>query len=239
MNFDRLRLVSDLCNYGLRTEAMLACTIPETCGSFRSFVDTLYGDFTLEAHLASESDGNGAFDPSATPCSPVDITEFKYRYSVDRDAKILLSIATPEPGGVDAAVGRLNAGGRFACADITGNHIAQVHLRHMVGGRARSYSGQIEDERIVVVSFPERTGALRLFLRELAAADGGLESTINVTMFHYRATGNRSSSVLLGLQLPASKHAAYDALQAALLPYDFVFDTLDSITQQLFQEFVS
>jgi threonine dehydratase len=240
MNFDRLRLVSDLCNYGLRTEAMLSCKIPELPGTFRTFIDTLYGDFTIDAHLASDAEADGAADDKSQAVrSPVDITEFKYRYSVDQDATILLSIATPEPEGVEAAVSRLNTGGRFVCKDITSNHLAQVHLRHMVGGRPRSYSGKIEDERMVVVSFPERSGALRLFLREMAAADSESESTVNVTMFHYRATGNRSSSVLLGLQLPASKHAAYGRLQTALQAYDFTFDDLDADTQDLFDQFVS
>ena len=42
MNFDRLRLVADLANYGLRTEAMLTCTIPEQPGSFRAFIETIF-----------------------------------------------------------------------------------------------------------------------------------------------------------------------------------------------------
>lgn len=234
MNFDRLRLVTDLCNFGLRTEAMLSCTIPEHAGAFRAFIDTLYGDADVEAARSSSDDGAAAPPPRAA----LDVTEFKYRYSVDRDAKILISISAADPGEVAAAVARLNGRGRFACTDVTDNGLAQVHLRHMVGGRPRSYSGAIEDERMVVVTFPERSGALRLFLAQLADADDG-GGGLNVTMFHYRATGNRASSVLLGLQVPAAKVGAFDAMQAALQPYDFTFDELDRDTQELFDEFVS
>ena len=142
MNFDRLRLVADLANYGLRTEAMLACTIPEHAGSFRAFIETLYGDDQLPVTMAN----NGAARRG------VDVTEFKYRYSVDRDAKILLSISAWDPADVDAAVQRLNAAdAQFVCTNVTDNTLAQVHLRHMVGGRPRSYSGVIEDEKMVVV----------------------------------------------------------------------------------------
>ena len=145
MNFDRLRLVADLANYGLRTEAMLACTIPERPGAFQSFIETLYAS---EAH--QHANGSGAADSAAR--RGINVTEFKYRYSVDRDAKILLSISAWSPAEVREAVARLNkAAGDFRCVDVTDKALAQVHLRHMVGGRPRSYSGAIEDERIVVV----------------------------------------------------------------------------------------
>lgn len=57
----------------------------------------------------------------------------------------------------------------------------------------------------VQVNFPEKAGALRQFLRELMGRDAsasGSEARLNVTMFHYRGTGNRSSSALVGLQVP-------------------------------------
>lgn len=72
--------------------------------------------------------------------------------------------------------------------------LPQVHLRHLVGGRARSYMGEIPFERVFSVQFPERTGALRHFLEVLGP-------TWNVTLFHYRQTGNNASYVLLGIQV--------------------------------------
>ena len=44
------------------------------------------------------------------------------------------------------------------------------------------------------VTFPERAGALRQFL-------DAVSPTWNITLFHYRNTGNRESSVLLGVQV--------------------------------------
>ena len=73
MNFDRLRVVADLANYGLQQEAMLTVSIPERRGQFVKFISSLY-------------DEEGA----------VNVTEFKYRYSVSSDAKILLSISVKE-----------------------------------------------------------------------------------------------------------------------------------------------
>lgn len=80
--------------------------------------------------------------------------------------------------------------------------------------------------------FPEKAGALRKFLQTMAP-------DFNVTMFHYRATGNRMSSVLLGLQVPPDREEAYVALQHALEPLDYTFEDLDDDTQHLFDEFIS
>ena len=56
MNFDRLRLVTELAGIGALKEAMLATTMPERQGSFRDFID-----------IALDNPG-------------LQITEFKYRY---------------------------------------------------------------------------------------------------------------------------------------------------------------
>ena len=58
----------------------------------------------------------------------------------------------------------------------------QIHLRHLVGGRARSYTGELPHERIFQVDFPERPGALRKFL-------GVFSPDFLLTLFHYRKTG--------------------------------------------------
>eukprot|EP00892_Ulva_mutabilis_P012128 jgi/Ulvmu1/9288/UM050_0037.1 len=209
MNFDRLRLVADLANYGQRTEAMLTLSLPERSGEFRRFVESLY---------------DGGEDE-------IVVTECKYRYSVDRPAKMLISLAARSPEEVAAAVERLREEG-YVCRDVTQVTAAQVHLRHMVGGRPRSYTGSIDHEKMVVVTFPEKVGALRRFLQTMAP-------DFNVTMFHYRSTGNRTSSVLLGIQVPTDHEGAYAALQDALLPLDYTFEDLDTDTQSLFDEFIS
>lgn len=58
----------------------------------------------------------------------------------------------------------------------------QVHLRHLVGGRARSYMGEMPHEKIYQVEFPERPGALKKFLSVL-------QPQWNITLFHYRRSG--------------------------------------------------
>ena len=55
MNFDRLRLVTELAGIGALKEAMLATTMPERQGSFKDFLDIALDDSDLQ------------------------ITEFKYR----------------------------------------------------------------------------------------------------------------------------------------------------------------
>lgn len=50
------------------------------------------------------------------------------------------------------------------------------------------------------VEFPERLGALFKFLRVL-------NPVWNISLFHYRQSGNRASTILLGLQVhPLSRH---------------------------------
>ncbi len=62
------------------------------------------------------------------------------------------------------------------------SHWAQVHLRHLVGGRSRSFMGQLPDERIMTIDFPERPGALRAFLLLTSPR-------WNISLFHYRKSG--------------------------------------------------
>jgi hypothetical protein len=148
---------------------MMATQIPERPGSFREFVS-----------IASGAGG-------------VAVTEFKYRYSAGASANILWSAGVTDKAAASALVSRLNEAG-LATLDISAIDAAQVHLRHLVGGRARSYMGEIPFERVFQVQFPERAGALRHFLEVLSPS-------WNVTLFHYRQTGNSTSYVLLGIQV--------------------------------------
>ncbi len=69
MNFERLRLVSELANVGGLTEATLATTLPERVGAFKTFVDTV-----VAASVGPQS-------PAGQPAPPnnIQVTEFKYR----------------------------------------------------------------------------------------------------------------------------------------------------------------
>lgn len=50
------------------------------------------------------------------------------------------------------------------------------------------------DASALQVEFPERSGALVKFLRVL-------NPVWNISLFHYRQSGNRASTILLGLQV--------------------------------------
>ena len=67
MNFDRLRLVSELADIGALREAMLATSIPESPGAFLRFIDTALADTSQE------------------------VTEFKYRCSLVHAKSLLFA----------------------------------------------------------------------------------------------------------------------------------------------------
>ena len=71
----------------------------------------------------------------------------------------------------------------------------QVHLRHLVGGRARSFMGKLPDERIMTVEFPERPGALRAFLLKTSPR-------WNISLFHYRKSGRRATCCIQSIAWP-------------------------------------
>ena len=247
MNFERLRLVSDLAALGSRAEAMFATSIPERPGAFRAFVAAATGAPIPPASppppssSPSSSPGEGSARPRATSPPPaaaaaspdgVSVTEFKYRCCPGAASASVLWSATVKSSGAAAEIARRLGAAGLPTRDIGGMGLAQVHLRHLVGGRAAGAAGAaaggsggggeaagaqggvggvgggaaaagagVPDERIFAITFPERPGALALFL-------GALSPEWNITLFHYRDTGNRESSVLLGVQLPPPENGA-------------------------------
>jgi threonine dehydratase len=186
MNFDRLRLISDIANFGARSEVMLATSIPEEPGSFKLFVDALVGN---DDRIA--------------------VTEFKYRYALEDSGKahILFSVEVDDDSEQkEDLLKRLDAAGMNSL-DLSRIESAQMHLRHLVGGKARTYTGGIPDERLLEVTFPEVAGALKRFLAELSP-------TWNVTLFHYRQTGNLETNLLIGIQIPTDQYVDfYEAME--------------------------
>eukprot|EP00967_Tisochrysis_lutea_P116841 scaffold188506_cov18-Tisochrysis_lutea.AAC.1 len=76
------------------------------------------------------------------------------------------------------------------------------------------------------VIFPERPGALVRFLDAVCG-------TYNITLFHYRNTGNRESSVLMGLQVPPDQLEAFAAVKDGLQDTsEFSFKELESDVRQ-------
>jgi len=108
MNFDRLRHVSERAELGEQREAILAVTIPERPGSFRTFCKTI---------------GRRG------------ITEFNYRYSDTKDAQVFAGIQLSEGfAEKKTLVTKLKEKG-YPVLDMTDNEMAKIHVRHMVGGR--------------------------------------------------------------------------------------------------------
>src|SRR6185503_2723375 len=108
MNFDRLRFVAERAELGEGREALLAVTIPERPGAFRTFC--------------------AALGPRVV------VTEFNYRLSGRERAQIFVGVATrSHREGHELAV-RLGECG-YETADLSGNEMAKLHVRHMVGGR--------------------------------------------------------------------------------------------------------
>ena len=109
INFDRLRHVAERAELGEKREAIIAVTIPEQPGSFKTFCEAI---------------------------GKRQITEFNYRYHTDGEAHIFVGVQThPENDPRAALVQGLRDKG-FPVLDLTDNELAKLHIRHMVGGHA-------------------------------------------------------------------------------------------------------
>jgi threonine dehydratase len=164
MNFDRLRYVAERADLGAQREALFAVEMPEAPGSFLRFCELL---------------GRHS------------VTEFSYRHGDLQAAQVFVSLALTQ-GRVerDRLLQTIAAAG-FAARDMTDNEMAKLHVRYMVGGRARD----LADERLYRFEFPERPGALLKFLQAIGAA-------WNISLFHYRNHGSDYGRVLAGIQVP-------------------------------------
>jgi len=181
VNSARLRHIAERAAVGEEQEALLGVVIPEQPGSFLHFCESI---------------GSRG------------ITEFNYRYADRQDAHIFVGIALK--GGVaekQEIIQKLQAGG-FSVTDLSGNDMARLHIRHMVGGRA-----EVADEQLFRFEFPERPGALLQFLR-------GMNSGWNISLFHYRNYGAEYGRVLLGIQVPERDAVEFQHfLKSTAYPY--------------------
>ncbi len=177
LNFDRLRHIAERAELGDGHETLLAVTIAEKPGAFRSFLKAL----------------------GRHP-----ITEFNYRYATPAEAHVFAGVKFADQAERDATIAELRRAG-LEVRDLSGNEMAKVHVRYMVGGRAPGAS----NERLFRFEFPERPGACLAFL----SAIGG---RWNISLFHYRNHGAAYGRVLCGLQVPRQElsecRATLDAL---------------------------
>ncbi len=166
INFDRLRHVSERAELGERREALIAVTIPEKPGSFLRFCRVI---------------------------GKRGITEFNYRYAEEGQAHIFVGVNLSGGENEKEQLIELLRSKNYPVLDMTDNEMAKLHIRYMVGGRAR----HVENEMLYRFEFPERPGALVEFLATIG-------SSWNISMFHYRNHGAAYGRVLTGIQVPKS-----------------------------------
>ena len=175
LNFDRLRHVAERADIGAEREALLAVEIPERPGSFLKFCQSL---------------------------EQRNITEFNYRGQGNAHAHILVGLGLH--GGHEervALIAQLRAAG-YTVTDMSGNEIAKLHIRYMIGGRGRNGDHHGHDELLYRFEFPERPGALLRFLQAIG-------SRWNISLFHYRNHGSDHGRVLAGIAVPKAEREQF------------------------------
>jgi threonine dehydratase len=183
MNFDRLRHVSERAELGEEREALLAVEIPEQPGSFKKLCQLI---------------GNRS------------ITEFNYRYADDNLARVFAGIQlTHGADEKNSLISRLQSKG-YKVVDMTGNEVAKLHTRYMIGGHPGS---SVTNEHLYRFQFPEKPGALLNFLMKVG-------NRWNISLFHYRNHGSNFGRILMGFQVDRSDRKAFNAfLKSLKIPY--------------------
>ncbi|KAJ7976024.1 Threonine dehydratase [Quillaja saponaria] len=106
MNFDKLRVVTELANVGRKQEAVLASVLPEEPGSFKQFCQ-------LVGHM--------------------NITEFKYRYNSDKGAVVLYSVGVHTVSELRAMKERMEFS-KLKTYNLTESELVKDHLRYLFHG---------------------------------------------------------------------------------------------------------
>ncbi|HET9662873.1 MAG TPA: threonine ammonia-lyase, biosynthetic, partial [Burkholderiales bacterium] len=115
MNFDRLRFVAEEAELGEAREAILAVTIPERPGSFKTFCSLI---------------------------GPRNITEFNYRYADPTEAHVFVGVQVQDRQETARLVAALRRHG-LKTFDFSDNELAKLHVRHLVGGHAATVQNEI------------------------------------------------------------------------------------------------
>ncbi len=115
-NFDRLRYISERTEVGEKREAILAVTLPEKPGAYKTFC----------RDLGKRS-----------------ISEFNYRYASNSSAKVFVGVQVAA-GSDDREhlIADLEAK-NYTVVDMTDNEMAKLHIRHMVGGHAPELDNEV------------------------------------------------------------------------------------------------
>ncbi|KAJ9181483.1 hypothetical protein P3X46_009610 [Hevea brasiliensis] len=109
MNFDKLRVVTELANVGRQQEAVLATVMPEEPGMFKRFCELV---------------------------GPMNITEFKYRCNSEKEAVVLYSVGLHTVSEIKALQQRMESSQLRTC-NLTSSDLVKDHLRYLMGGRLK------------------------------------------------------------------------------------------------------
>jgi threonine dehydratase len=194
MNFGRLLHVTERAEIGEHREALLAVEIPERPGAFLKFCEAL-------------GDRN--------------ITEFNYRYAPGATARIFVGVSLQRGLAEAAEITAMLAGRGYPVLDLSGNELAKLHIRHLVGGQVPG----LKNELLYRFEFPERPGALLGFLQAIG-------DLWNISLFHYRNHGSDYGRVLAGVQVPPADRDEF-ARHLAKLGYTH-WDETDNPAYRLF-----
>ncbi|KAM7264189.1 hypothetical protein ACFE04_001872 [Oxalis oulophora] len=186
MNFDKLRVVTELANVGRQQEAVLATVLSEKPGSFKQFCELV---------------------------GPVNITEFKYRRTSDKEAVVLYSVGVHTVSELQAMQMRMESS-QLRTFNLTSSDLVKDHLRYLMGDRIN-----VQNEVLCRFIFPERPGALMKFL-------DAFSPRWNISLFHYRGQGETGANVLVGIQVPKCEMDEFQT-RAKGLGYDYVVVTDD------------
>ena len=115
MNFDRLRFIAERAEMGEHHEALLAVTVPEARGSFRTFCGLI---------------------------GPRNVTEFNYRIADAKQAHVFVGVQVAGRVEAKQLVAHFGRHG-FKALDLTDDEMAKLHVRHLVGGRSPLASGEV------------------------------------------------------------------------------------------------
>lgn len=116
VNFDRLAHIAERAEVGEGKEAILAVTIPEHPGSFKSFCQSLGKRM---------------------------ITEFNYRYADKKNAHIFVGVQLKSGAKERQALVKQLKDKGYPVTDITENDLARLHIRHMVGGTSPGLEDEV------------------------------------------------------------------------------------------------
>lgn len=154
----------------------------------------------------------GSFKQFCADLGKRSITEFNYRYADDDQAHVFAGVELSGAGEREVLLKQLKAKG-YELQDLSDNEMAKLHIRYMVGGCRQN----IGRERLFRFEFPERPGALQVFLSTL----GG---RWNISLFHYRNHGSANGRVLVGLQIDKADDANFKSFLKDLA-YEFAEET--------------